>query len=157
MKKIGYKIEPIFSFGHCIKRRFSTLNCLLVTEREGASSPVQEYHQEEPEAEIHKDLLMDITNEEQYSSYGSSLCHIATYRMMKTICLRRGYGSIATRTDGRVVFIDYSNHTVIYRQQAKRVARVGLHIFNYLKSHYSGLTTGRITPSDHLVVIKAVI
>ena len=50
------------------------------------SSPVQGYHQEKPEAERHKDRLMDITlTAEIYVNSqvnGSSLCRIATDSMM---------------------------------------------------------------------------
>ena len=43
------------------RSRFSNPNCLLVREREAPSSPVQGYHQEKPEAERHKDRLLDVT------------------------------------------------------------------------------------------------
>ena len=62
--------------------RFSTLNCLLVTELRAPSFPVQGYHQEKLEDERHKDRRMDITltaeRMKQYSSDGSSLCRVAT-------------------------------------------------------------------------------
>ena len=66
----------------------SLLSTVIWSQKERASSfPVQGYHQEKPEAERHKDRLMDITltaeiNGEQHSSDGSSLCRFATDSMM---------------------------------------------------------------------------